>query len=72
MIAGFPGAHSVLTRTFPVKLTLNQLWQQAMRVGADLVRRRDEEAKAMLAGRLPQGHVPPRPSPCSFCASPPA
>ena len=55
MLSGFPGAHTVLTRTSPVKLTLNQVWQQTMRVGADLVRRRDEEVKAMLAGHPPQG-----------------
>ena len=55
MISGFPGAHAVLTRTMPVKLTMNQVWEQALRVGSDLVRRREDEARAMLEGRPPVG-----------------
>ena len=67
MISGFPGAHTVLTRTLPVKLTLNQVWQQALRVGSDLVRRRDDEVKAMLEGRPPQ---PPANAPDLVVISP--
>jgi len=56
MISGFPGAHRVLTRTMPVKLTMNQVWKQALRVGSDLVRRRDGAVMDMLQGK------PPRPA----------
>jgi hypothetical protein len=55
MISGFPGAHAVLTRTLPVKLTMNQVWQQALRVGRDLVRRREDEVMKMLSGSGPKG-----------------
>jgi hypothetical protein len=53
MIAGFPGAHEVLLRTLPVKVTLRQVWEQALRLGADLVRRRDEDVQELLQGRAP-------------------
>jgi len=56
MISGFPGAHQVLTRTMPVKLTMNQVWKQALRVGSDLVRGRDGAVMDMLQGK------PPRPA----------
>jgi len=59
MISGFPGAHAVLTRTLPVKLTMNQVWQQALRVGSDLVRRREEEVREMLHGKPPRGPANP-------------
>ena len=55
MISGFPGARAVLTRTLPVKLTMNQVWQQALRVGRDLVRRREDEVMKMLSGSGPKG-----------------
>jgi hypothetical protein len=60
LIAGFPGAHAVLTRLLPVKLTLNQVWQQALRVGRDLEARREAEVLAMLQG---QGPAPPANAP---------
>jgi len=53
LIAGFPGAHAVLTRLLPVKLTQNQVWQQALRIGRDLVERRELEAIEMLRGQPP-------------------
>lgn len=54
MIAGFPGAHAVLQRMLPVKMTLRQVWEQARRVGQDLVSRREAEVRAMLEGRPPE------------------
>lgn len=53
MIAGFPGAHEVLTRMLPVRPTLRQVWEQALRVGRDLIERRDAEIRDMLEGRPP-------------------
>jgi hypothetical protein len=53
LLAGFPGAHAVLKRSLPVKLTLNQVWQQALRVGRDLVERREAEVMKMLTGAPP-------------------
>ena len=53
MIAGFPGAHQVLRRMLPVSITQRQVWEQAMRLGADLVRRRDEGVQKMLEGHPP-------------------
>lgn len=53
MIAGFPGAHEVLQRMLPVKTTLRQVWEQARRVGQDLVSRREAEVTSMLEGRPP-------------------
>ncbi len=43
----------MLLRTLPVKLTLRQVWEQALRIGADLVRRREEELQALLRGQPP-------------------
>jgi len=53
LIAGFPGAHAVLTRLLPVKLTQNQVWQQALRIGRDLEARREAEVVKMLQGQAP-------------------
>jgi hypothetical protein len=50
-----------------VKLTLNQVWLSALRVGSDLVRRRDDEVKAMLEGRPPD---PPANAPDLVVVSP--
>jgi len=53
LIAGFPGAHQVLTRLLPVAITMNQVWQQAIRLGRDLVTRREAEELKLLQGEPP-------------------
>lgn len=55
MIAGFPGARQVLNRLLPVAITTNQVWQQALRIGNDLVARREAEAVELLRGQGPAG-----------------
>jgi hypothetical protein len=50
MLAGFPHAHAMLRRFFPTSITLGQVWEQALRVGKDLVRRRNQEVFAMDTG----------------------
>ena len=43
MLHGFDEAHEVITKTLPVKMTRRQVWEQAERVGRDLVNRREDE-----------------------------
>ena len=45
----------MLTRNIPLKITPRRVWEQAERVGADLVRRRRAEVMEMLQGRGPKG-----------------
>jgi hypothetical protein len=66
-LKSFPSAHKMLTRDTPVKMTLRQVWEQAERVGADLVRRRNAEAKEMNEGRPPK---PPANPPDLLVVSP--
>jgi len=53
MLSGFPQAQKTLLKELPVNLGVRQVWEQAERVGADLVRRRNGEVNAMLQGRGP-------------------
>jgi len=69
MLHGFDEAHEVITKTLPVKMTRRQVWEQAERVGRDLVNRREDEVKAMLEGRPPR---PPANAPDLLVISPPA
>jgi hypothetical protein len=66
-IAGFPGAKKVLGTMLPVKMTLRQIWEQALRIGADLVVRREEDVQRMLNGVMP---VPPQNAPDLLVISP--
>ena len=59
MIAGFPGAHRLLEKMLPVKMTLRKVWEQALRVGRDLVNRREDEVKEMQNGNGPKGPANP-------------
>jgi hypothetical protein len=68
MLHGFDEAHRVITKTLPVKMTPRQVWEQAERVGRDLVNRRDEEERKMLEGRPPK---PPANPPDLLVCSPP-
>ncbi len=67
MIAGFPGAKKVLGTMLPVKMTLRQIWEQALRIGADLVVRREDDVRRMLSGELP---APPANAPDLLVISP--
>ena len=49
----------MLTRNIPLKITPRRVWEQAERVGADLVRRRRAEVMEMLQGRGPKGPANP-------------
>lgn len=53
MVNGFPGAHTLLQDMLPVKMTQRQVYEQTLRVGRDLVDRREDQVKAMLEGRPP-------------------
>jgi hypothetical protein len=59
MLRSFPQAREVLLDSLPVNPTLWQVWEEAERVGADLVRRRENEIQEMMHGRAPEG--PPNP-----------
>ena len=60
MLSGFPAAQKTLLKDLPERLTLRRVWEQAERVGADLVRRRNAGVNDMLQGRLPKpGANPP-------------
>ncbi len=67
MLHGFDEAHKVITKALPVNMTPRQVWEQAERVGRDLVNRRDEEVKAMNEGRPPK---PPANAPDVLVISP--
>ena len=54
MANGFPGAHTLLRDMLPVKMTQRQIYEQTLRVGRDLVDRREVEVKAMNEGRPPE------------------
>jgi hypothetical protein len=60
MVKGFEGAHRLLSHMIPVKMTMRQVYQEALRVGADLVNQREEQVRKMLNGELPSGpaHAP--------------
>jgi len=62
-----PSAHKMLTRDTPVKMTLRQVWEQAERVGRDLVERRNAEVREMDQGRPPK---PPANRPDLLVVSP--
>lgn len=49
----------MLSRNLPLKITPRRVWEQAERVGADLVRRRSAEVMEMLQGRGPKGPANP-------------
>jgi len=53
MLHGFDEAHKVITKALPVNITPRQVWEQAERVGRDLVNRRDEAEADMLLGHPP-------------------
>ena len=55
MVKGFEGAHHLLADMLPVKMTMRQVYEQALRVGADLVNRREDEVNRMLRGEIPAG-----------------
>ncbi len=67
MVNGFPGAHTLLQDMLPVKMTQRQVYEQTLRVGRDLVDRRENEVKAMLEGRPPK---PPANAPDLLVISP--
>jgi hypothetical protein len=67
MLHGFDEAHKVITKSLPVKMTPRQVWEQAERVGADIVGRRESEVKEMLEGRPP---APPKNAPDLLVISP--
>ena len=67
MLHGFDEAHKVIAKTLPVNMTPRQVWEQAERVGRDLVNRREDEVKAMLEGHPPK---PPANAPDLLVISP--
>jgi hypothetical protein len=58
-LRSFAAAHKMLARNMPLKITPRRVWEQAERVGADLVRRRNAEVMEMLQGRGPKGPANP-------------
>jgi hypothetical protein len=52
-LRGFPVAHKQLKKSIPITITQTQVWEQAERVGADLVRRRDAAVLALQCGQTP-------------------
>lgn len=53
-LRGFPVAHKQLKKSMPITITPRQVWEQAERVGADLVRRRDAAILDLQRGHGPQ------------------
>ena len=67
MLHGFDEAHKVITKSLPVKMTPRQVWEQAERVGRDIVGRREAEVAEMLRGNPP---APPANAPDLLVISP--